>query len=219
MGSLMSDNTKHAVVRQQIAREAARIMSNQGHHDYRSACRKAAGRLGIRNARCYPKNADIEQALKEYQRLFHGERQSSALYRLRQLAVEAMQSLHRFRPRLVGPVLQGTADSHSGIKLHLFAETAEEVALTLSDMQIPWRQLEHTLRYRRGETRRYPIFSFHAGDIAVELVVFPPTGLRDAPLSPLDDQPEQRASLKQARALLEHPPSFPMNQPQRSQRD
>ncbi len=199
----MNDNSRHAAVRQQIAREAARIMSNEDHHDYRSACRKAAARLGVRDARCYPKNTDIELALKEYQRLFHGERQSSALYRLRQLAVEAMQSLNRFRPRLVGPVLQGTADRHSGIKLHLFAETPEEVALSLSDMRIPWRELEQTLRYRRGETRRYPIFCFHAGDVAVELIVFPPTGLRDAPLSVLDDQPEQRATLKQVRALLE----------------
>ena len=199
----MNDNSRQAALRQQIAREAARIMSDQGHHDYRSACRKAAARLGIRDARCYPKNADIEQALKEYQRLFHDQRQSAALYRLRQMAAEAMQSLHRFRPRLVGPVLQGTADNHSGVKLHLFAETPEEVALSLSEMQIPWRELEQTLRYRRGEARRYPLFCFQAGDVAVELVVFPPTGLRDAPLSTLDDQPEQRASLKQVRALLE----------------
>ena len=40
-------------------------------------------------------------------------------------------SLSPFSPRLVGPVLNGTADHNSAINLHLFADSAEAVAITL----------------------------------------------------------------------------------------
>lgn len=201
----MSGYNRQSTVRKRIASEAARILADlHGHHDYRSACRKAAARLGISDARQYPKNNEIEQALKDYQRLFHGKRQREALNRLRHLAFEAMQALSRFQPRLVGPVLEGTADDLSGIKLHLFAETPEDVVFALMELQIPWQDGEHRLRFRGDHTRRYPVFRFHAGESLVELVVFPLTGLRDVPLSPISDQPEERASLRQVEALLEH---------------
>lgn len=200
--SPMSGKNKPSFLKQRIAQEAARILSEHGDDNYRAACNKAADRLGVTDKRHYPNNLDIENALKEYQRLFRGNSQSQALQQLRQLAFEAMESLHRFQPHLVGPVLEGTADRNSGIKLHLFADTPEDVVLALVDLRISWRDGETKMRYRGGETRYYPVFRFHAGDNLVELIVFPVIGLRHPPLSSVNDQPQQRASLKEVKALL-----------------
>ncbi|MDQ3161082.1 MAG: hypothetical protein M3Q51_08715, partial [Pseudomonadota bacterium] len=56
--------------RQQLALEAARLMAESGIRDYHLAKLKAAQRLGIHDDASLPRNREIEQALREYQRLF-----------------------------------------------------------------------------------------------------------------------------------------------------
>ncbi len=41
---------------------------------------------------------------------------------LRDAALQAMEALIQFKPMLVGPVYEGTADSNSPVRLHLFAD-------------------------------------------------------------------------------------------------
>jgi len=187
---------------QRIAHEAARIMVDQGLQDPMLASRKAAARLGVTDTRHFPTAAQVEQALGDYRRLFGGARQGRQLRRMRETAVEAMRALQRFRPRLTGPVLQGSADSRSPIQLHLFADTPEEVIFALLDMGIPWREREQSHRYGDGSRRSYPSFSFRAGDNEVDLVVFPPSGLHHPPLAPSEQRPLERAPLERVLALL-----------------
>src|ERR1700722_3522251 len=122
-----SDNLRRA-----LAQEAARIMAEHGIRDFRIAKRKAAERLGVVDGSALlPKNSEIESALAEYQRLFGGESHLSALLAQRRAALSALRYLREFEPRLVGPVLSGTATQHSQVQLHLFAERAESVTLKL----------------------------------------------------------------------------------------
>ncbi len=199
----MAPRAKNPDLRQRIAFEAARILVDQGSHDFTSARRKAAERLGCTDRRQLPDHTEIELALREYQRLFRNERQSAELLRLRRLAEEAMEAMAIFSPRLVGPVLEGTADAHSKVQLHLFADAPEQIALFLMDRHIPHQLDENTLRYRGGTVQNCPVYRFRAGETAMELTVFPSTGLRQSPLGPLDGQPQRRASLAQLRELLE----------------
>ena len=119
---------------QRLAHEAARIMADQGLQDPMLASRKAAARLGVGDTRQLPTPAQVEQALEEYRRLFGGIRHSRQLQQMRKTAVEAMQALNRFQPRLTGPVLQGSGDSRSPIQLHLFADTPEDVVFALLEI-------------------------------------------------------------------------------------
>lgn len=199
----MAPRAKNPALRQRIAFEAARILVDQGSHDFPAAKRKAAERLGCTDRRQLPDNAEIELALREYQRLFRNERQSVELMRLRRLAAEAMEAMAVFSPRLVGPVLEGSADAHSKVQLHLFADAPEQIALFLMDRHIPYQLSERSLRYRGGTAQNCPIYRFRAGETEMELTVFPSICLRQSPLSPLDDQPQRRASLAQLRELLE----------------
>lgn len=194
--------TRLQQVRQRIAQEAGRIMAQSGSRNYLQAKRKAAQQLGVSDARMLPGNLEVEQALAQYQRLFQGHEQPEQLRRLREAAVEGMRFLGQFGPRLVGPVLQGTADQYSEVNLHLFAEPVELVATFLLDQGIPSDLAERRLRMANGEPVRVPEFRFLAGDTPMALTVFSGPGAHQPPMSPVNGRPMRRATLAEVEALL-----------------
>lgn len=201
----MSDKATGRGARQRIliAQAAARFMAEGGIRDYYLAKHKALEQLGInRNTPNMPRNTEVQEALAEYQRLFQGDSQPRALAQLREAAAEAMKLFAEFRPRLVGPVLSGLADTASAVNLHLFAETPEQVVLFLLDRDIPHESDLRRLRMNERDWVDLPLFRFMAREVPVELTVFPPEGLRQAPLSPVDGRPMQRAGLREVQALL-----------------
>lgn len=190
-------------LRHTLAQEAARIMAEHGVVDFLFAKRKAAERLGVSDAAALPKNAEIEAALVAHQRLFRAEQHDEQLRELRRSALRLMQLLVEFQPRLVGAVLSGSATIYSDITLHLFAEQAERVALTLLDRGIDHQHAEKKLRYEAARQLSYPSFKFVAGRHAVEIVVLPLDSIRQAPLSPVDGKPMQRAAITELELLVQ----------------
>ena len=199
-------NPRAEHLRRALAQEAARIMAEQGIDDYRLAKRKAAERLGATDIAVLPKNTEIEEALADHQRLFESHTHSSTLRDLRKTALQAMRLLKRFEPRLVGPVLSGTASAHSEVNLHLFAEGAESVALHLLDNNIPHRIAERRLRYEPDRLVPYPVVRFVAGNRDIDAVVFPLNGIRQSPSSPVDGRPMKRADVEELESLLNDVP-------------
>lgn len=193
---------REAQLRLRVAQEAARLMLETGIRDFAQAKRKASARLGLATGHPLPSNREIEEALAGYQRLFRSESQPRRLRELRETASRAMELLGAFLPRLVGPVLAGTADEHSPVHIHLFADTPEEVGIFLMEHRIPYELDERVVRPSPGQTKRFPLFRFLAGQDVVELTVFPVAGLRQAPLSPVDGRPMERADIKTVRSLL-----------------
>ena len=185
-----------------LAQEAARIMSEQGIDDYGLAKRKAAERFGAADIAVLPKNTEIEAALEAHQRLFEANTHRSELTGLRRTALQAMRLLKSFDPRLVGPVLSGTASAHSEVTLHLFSEGAEPVALHLMEQGVPHRIAERRLRYEPTRLVAYPVIQFVAGNRPIEAVVFPIDGIRQSPSSPVDGRPMRRADLAEVESLL-----------------
>jgi hypothetical protein len=186
--------------RLRVAQEAARLMSEHGIRDFHHAKLKAAERLGILDTQALPRNQEIEQALREHQRLFLADSQPQLLQRRREAAVEAMRFLERFEPRLVGAVLEGTADAHSAVCLHVFSDDSEAVALFLREHAVPIEQQTRRLRVSRDTQAEYPVLLFAADDVPFDLTVLPRDALRQAPLDRIDERPMQRAS----RAMLEN---------------
>ena len=185
-----------------VAQEAARIIVNQGIRDYGLAKKKAADRLGLGDRGSLPGNAEIERAVSEHLQLFAGDAHTDLLQTMRQAALSAMQMLSPFTPRLVGPVLNGTADANSAVNLHVFADSAETVAHALEQNGLNYKPYERRLKSRRDRAETYAGFEFHHGEASVQATVFPVDGIRQAPMSPIDGKPMKRADEKAVRELL-----------------
>ena len=172
------------MLRQAVAEEAARVMAEQGIDDFLFAKRKAAARLGVVDAAILPRNTEIEAALFARRRLFADDRHQDEIADLRRSALQAMRLMAEFDPRLVGPVLTGTASAHSDIHLHLFSESAEAVSMRLEERGVPHETLERRLRFERDRTVTFPAFRFVAGNQTIDAVVFPLDGIRQSPSQP-----------------------------------
>lgn len=188
--------------RQLVAQETARIIVTQGIRDYRVAKRKAAERLGLSDRGSLPGNSEIEQAIEDYHLIFGGSEHPALLRRLRTTAVTAMEILAAWSPRLVGAVLQGTADDNSAVELHIFSDSAEAVGAHLDAAGIPYRTYERRIKSRKDHIETFAGYEFHCGVTTVQATVFPYDGIRQAPLSPVDGKPMQRADVKTVNDLL-----------------
>lgn len=191
--------------RQMLAQEAARIIVDQGIRDYGVAKKKAAERLGLHTRGSLPSNTEIELSVSEHLQLFGGEEHVVFLRTMREAALSAMALLASYAPRLVGPVLVGTADANSSVNLHVFADSPEFIAIELEDRGFNLRSYERRLRSRPDRSSRaevYAGYQFRHNDTSIEATVFPIDGIRQAPISPITGRPMQRADEKAVRELL-----------------
>ena len=99
-------------------------------------------------------------------------------------------------------MLEGTADAHSAVCLHLFSDDPDAVAIYLRDQGIPIDTQVRRLRSKRDQQPEYPVLLFSADDLPFDLTVLPRDALRQAPLDRVDEKPMQRASLAQLEILL-----------------
>lgn len=192
--------------RQRLAIEAARLMAESGIRDFQLAKRKAAERLGEFDDSALPRNSEVEDALREYQRLFLSGSQPRELRQRREAALRAMVFLDRFEPRLAGPVLEGTADAHTPVTLHLFEDDSDAVAHFLEEHGIPCELRSRQLRLDRERSADFPAYLFTAEGLPFELVVMPRDALRQAPLDRVSGRAMRRASAAALEALLADEP-------------
>ena len=188
--------------RHRLAHEAARLMAEGGIRDFHQAKLKAATRLGIHDDASLPRNREIEEALREYQRLFLGDTQAADLRLRREAALRALEFFAGFDARLVGPVLDGTADGNSVVALQLYTDDADAVPRFLEDHRIPADARSRHVRLDRAREGDFPAWIFSAEGLSFDLTVLPADILRQAPLSAIDEKPMKRASASQLRDLL-----------------
>lgn len=189
-------------LRSAIAQEAARIMAEHGIHDFGLAKRKAAERYGLPEGSVLPRNVEVEEALVARQRLFHAAEHEQSLTRQRRAALAAMQAMRAFQPRLVGPVLTGSATEHADIQLHVFADSAEAVYIELMDRHVEHEVIERRVKMDHERQLTLPGLRFEVDDESVEVLIFPRDGIRQAPVSPVDGRPMRRADSGEVQALL-----------------
>jgi hypothetical protein len=189
-------------LRRALANEAARIMAEHGIHDFLIAKRKAAERFGVTDGAVLPRNTEIETALADYQRMFGGDSHTGSLTAQRRAALRAMRQLSGFAPRLVGPVLSGTATEHSDVQLHLFTERPESVTIWFIDQGLRYELTTRRVKMNAERVLEYPGVRFEIDDQSIEATVFPTDGIRQAPVSPVDGRPMRRADAADLEALL-----------------
>ncbi|MFO7581246.1 hypothetical protein [Guyparkeria sp.] len=188
----------------EVLRVAARLAAESPGQDMRRVLEKAARQAGQSLDRRFLA-ADLERLeieTRQYQATFRPE-QRDMLRSLREAALDAMSFFGRFRPRLVGEVLSGTADDHSPIVLQLFAATPEEVIDLLVTRDIPFEESETTYQYGDGRSERCSVFELGAQGQHFRLEVFAEDDIREAPLASAGGGTIRRASARAVRELLD----------------
>lgn len=196
------NNRRNQRIRQEIAAEAARIMATEGQRSFLAAKQKAARRMGVSSRVSLPSNTEVEGALRTWQELYGGEEHEANLVSLRRGALSAMRFLEPFRPRLVGPVLEGTADEHSRISLHVFSDDPDAVIHFLLDRSIPFEQESRRIRWHDGTPRDLEIVVIEAGGQTVELIQMIGRDSLQAPPSPVNGRAQRRMAAAELEKLL-----------------
>lgn len=176
-------------------------MAEHGIQDYLIAKRKAAERYGVQDGAVLPKNTEIEESLRSYQRLFGGSEHERSIKGQRRVALEAMRLLENFEPRLVGSVLSGAATEYSDIQLHVFVDSPETVTMHLMDKRYDYEVFERRLKMAPERQVVVPTVRFSMGNETVEVFAFPKDGIRQAPISPVDGRPMRRAGMQEVAKL------------------
>lgn len=178
-------------------------MIEHGIGDFGLAKRKAAERFAVSHAGVLPSNQQIEACLAERQRIFAPDVHRDRVGWLRRLAAHVMDSLEPFEPRLVGAVLAGTATVNTVIEIHLFSDSPENVAAVLEGRGHKLGDCERRYRFKPREPgRSVPGFRFVVDGAQIWAMVFPENGLRQAPLSPVDRRPMERAARHRVAELI-----------------
>jgi hypothetical protein len=87
--------------------------------------------------------------------------------------------------------------------LHVFSDSAELVAQTLQDRRVQYRIYERRIKSRRDHTETFSGFRFTHDNSSIEATVFPVDGMRQAPISPVNGKPMQRADKQKVLDLLD----------------
>jgi len=193
---------KQSQMRARIAAAAARLMAEDGIDDFALAKRKAARQLGASDTQSLPANEEIEVELRAYQSLYQGDEQRERIRELREVALDAMQSLAAFRPYLSGPVLRGTAGRYADIDLQLFTDDNKSVELFLLNRNVPY-DVDEVRYYSGDEPRAVPVLRLEWQGVPVNVAVYASKDERTALKATPSGRPMERAGIPAVSALLE----------------
>lgn len=155
-------------LRRNIAALAARLIAEEGIHDYGFAKRKAARQLGIPE-RELPTNQEVEEALQAWRSLYRDEEDDERLSQMREAAIEAMRFLAPFRPYITGGVLEGIAGAYAEVELEVYADSAKDVEIFLLGKGLPF---EHKEVRRRDHDAPEAVLLFDWGEVPMRLSIF-----------------------------------------------
>lgn len=133
--SKVKQNTAMDAMKEEVAATAARMVVEEG-LEYGAAKRRAVKQLGLSARGGLPDNDQVEAAVHEYIALFCADTQPGELRALREVALQWMERLVRFRPHLAGAVWHGTATRLSDIYLQLFCDDPKSAEIELIGMGV-----------------------------------------------------------------------------------
>ena len=122
-------NSSTSSLRRKVAREAALLLYTLQEKEFKQAKERAARNLGLR---ILPTNLEVAEELDLIADEYEGESRWKRLIRMRKEALEIMETLKDFHPRLIGSVWRGTANKNSDIDIVVFSQNGRSVVRALS---------------------------------------------------------------------------------------
>ncbi|WP_148212606.1 nucleotidyltransferase [Hahella chejuensis] len=185
--------------------EAARLMYEEGVDQYLDAKRKAAKRLVGGYTLHLPSNGEISEEIYRMARFEEPDAVTQRLFDMRVLAMDVMEQLAPFNPRLIGSVSTGRIRASSDIDLHVFVDMPETLFRYLDELEWPYETKSICIR-KEGRFMEFTHIYLDM-EFPVELSVYPLRDLRVRGRSSTDGKPIDRLSAGRLRTLImnEHP--------------
>jgi len=160
-------------LRRRVAREAALLLYTLQEREFKQAKERAAKALGVR---VLPTNLEVAEELDSIADEYEGDARWERLIRMRREALEIMEALKDFSPRLIGSVWRGTVNRNSDIDIVVFSQSSRSVIEALRGKSLEIVGVERTPAAKDGSGEATHIFiKLPSGD-EVEVVV---RGLED----------------------------------------
>lgn len=157
-----------AYLRRKVAREAALLLYTLQEKEFKQAKERAAKNLGLR---VLPTNLEIAEELDLIADEYEGDERKNRLIRMRREALEIMESLKEFNPRVIGSVWRGTVNKNSDIDIVVFSQNKDLVIESLSKMNLKITAIEATPAAKDGSGETTHVFvELPSGDQA-EIII------------------------------------------------
>jgi len=192
-------NKKH--IKALIIQECAKLMYFEGVSQYFDAKKIAAKRVCKSKNQFFPSNGEILEAVYQLSLQDQDFDRNDTLFRMRLKALEMMQLLDCFSPRLIGSVSTGKIKRSSDIDLHVFCDDIELLTTYLTDDKVLFEQNE-VLIMKNNKPKLYQHI-YIVNEFNIELSVYPVNELRVTSRSSTDGKPIVRVSRSKLERIIE----------------
>jgi len=147
-------NKQQTGLRRKVALEAASLLYTSQEKEYKQAKLKAAETLGVR---ILPSNREIAEALDKIAEEKEGSSRQELLVQMRKEALQIMQILKDFHPKLIGSVWRGTTHKNSDIDIVTFSQDHKKVHAKIKENNFKITKTEWLSVTKKGKKET----SFH----------------------------------------------------------
>ena len=196
-------------LREMITKEAAKLMYEGHSNQYHTAKWRAAksvlsrGDKRVKNIRTHdlPSNGEISEAVYALAKFNEGDSISVRLFAMRIAALDIMEKLDEFSPRLIGSVSTGCIKKSSDIDIHIFTDSIEMLEHKLQELNWHFEREQTHILYN-GKPREFTHIYIEQ-EFPVELSVYPSNEIRVQGRSSTDGKPIVRFSYTKLLALIQ----------------
>ncbi|MBV1908330.1 MAG: nucleotidyltransferase [Kangiellaceae bacterium] len=175
-------------------------MYEDGIDQYLDAKRKAAKRILGRSTKDLPSNGEISEQLHQLAKFQQGDQHEETLFNMRLLAMDTMEQLNEFNPRLIGSVSTGRVRKGSDIDLHMFTDSIELIQHTIEE--IGWNyEVKQVFIEKNGRPMEFNHIYLDL-EFPVELSIYPVNEIRVRGRSSTDGKAIERLSVVKVRELV-----------------
>jgi len=122
------EDNRSTDLRKRVAREAAALLYTSQEKEYKQAKKRAIKTLGVR---ILPSNLEVAEELDKIAEEREGQSRQERLLQMRKEALQIMEFLKDFHPKLIGSLWRGTARQNSDIDIVTFSSVPETILAQL----------------------------------------------------------------------------------------
>ncbi len=190
-------------LRRKVAREAALLLYTLQEREFKQAKERAAKTLGLR---VLPTNLEVAEELDLLAEEYEGPSRRNRLVCMRREALEIMEALKDFHPKLIGSVWRGTANKNSDIDIVVFSQDRKPVMDILRGKGLEIIRVEVTPIVKGGSGKAVHIFaSLPSGD-EVEIAIRSPEDMAREERCEIYGDLKKGLTVNQLKRVLERNP-------------